>query len=124
MLGDENNNDLIDLTAIDRREVRAARHRRAGGPHGAALWRPCFCPPFYRRRSSRPRRARAGMPVIFTNDAHIPGLDRELVLWGTHGIARHARGADLARFWIRSRPITWWRSAATAASFRQGCSCC
>ena len=29
----------------------------------------------------------AGMPVVFTNDAHIPGIDRELALWGTHGIA-------------------------------------
>lgn len=29
----------------------------------------------------------AGMPVIFANDAHIPGLDRELELWGQHGIA-------------------------------------
>lgn len=28
-----------------------------------------------------------GMPVIFTNDAHIPGLDKELLLWGEHGIA-------------------------------------
>lgn len=28
-----------------------------------------------------------GMPVIFTNDAHIPGLDHELLLWGDHGIA-------------------------------------
>jgi len=27
------------------------------------------------------------MPVIFANDAHIPGLDRELALWGDHGIA-------------------------------------
>lgn len=30
---------------------------------------------------------RIGMPVIFANDAHIPGLDRELLLWGEHGIA-------------------------------------
>lgn len=29
----------------------------------------------------------ADMPVVFTNDAHIPGLDRELALWGQHGIA-------------------------------------
>lgn len=29
----------------------------------------------------------AGMPVIFCCDAHIPGLDRELDLWGPHGIA-------------------------------------
>lgn len=28
-----------------------------------------------------------GMHVIFANDAHIPGLDKELDLWGPHGIA-------------------------------------
>ena len=27
------------------------------------------------------------VPVIFANDAHIKGLDRELELWGEHGIA-------------------------------------
>lgn len=27
-----------------------------------------------------------GIPVIFLDDAHIPGLDRELELWGPHGI--------------------------------------
>lgn len=29
----------------------------------------------------------ADMPVIFCDDAHIPGVDRELDLWGEHGIA-------------------------------------
>lgn len=28
----------------------------------------------------------AGVPVVFVDDAHIPGLDRELELWGEHGI--------------------------------------
>ena len=28
----------------------------------------------------------AGVPVIFCNDAHIPGIDRELALWGDHGL--------------------------------------
>jgi len=28
----------------------------------------------------------AGLPVIFCDDAHIPGVDRELELWGEHGI--------------------------------------
>lgn len=30
---------------------------------------------------------KAGVPVIFANDAHIPGLDRELELWGPHNLA-------------------------------------
>lgn len=29
---------------------------------------------------------KANVPVIFANDAHIPGLDREFELWGPHGI--------------------------------------
>lgn len=28
----------------------------------------------------------AGLPVLFLNDQHISGLDRELELWGEHGI--------------------------------------
>lgn len=28
----------------------------------------------------------AGIPVIFTNDDHIEGVDKELELWGPHGI--------------------------------------
>lgn len=33
----------------------------------------------------------AGMPVIFCNDAHRRGTDRELLLWGEHGIAGETR---------------------------------
>ena len=29
----------------------------------------------------------AGVPVIFCNDAHLPGIDREFELWGEHAIA-------------------------------------
>lgn len=29
----------------------------------------------------------AGVPVVFCNDAHIKGIDRELKLWGDHAIA-------------------------------------
>lgn len=36
-------------------------------------------------RITRAARA-AGMPVIFANDDHIEGLDKELELWGPHGI--------------------------------------
>ena len=36
-------------------------------------------------RLTRAARA-AGLPVIFTNDDHIEGLDKELELWGPHGI--------------------------------------
>lgn len=33
----------------------------------------------------------AGVPVIFCNDAHVRCLDRELELWGEHGIAGESR---------------------------------
>lgn len=33
----------------------------------------------------------AGVPVVFCNDAHIRGLDRELELWGEHGVAGETR---------------------------------
>lgn len=33
----------------------------------------------------------SGVPVIFCNDAHILGLDRELDIWGEHGIAGETR---------------------------------
>ena len=35
----------------------------------------------------------AGVPVVFSNDAHIAGIDKEIELWGEHGIA----GTDSAR---------------------------
>lgn len=33
----------------------------------------------------------AGIPVIFCNDAHVRGLDRELELWGEHGVEGETR---------------------------------
>ena len=35
-----------------------------------------------------------GVPVIFCNDAHIAGIDRELKLWGDHAIAG-TKGAEV-----------------------------
>lgn len=34
-----------------------------------------------------------GIPVLFSCDAHLPGIDRELELWGDHGV----KGTDAAR---------------------------
>jgi nicotinamidase-related amidase len=36
------------------------------------------------------------MPVIYCNDAHIKGIDRELVLWGNHAI-KGTDGADVIK---------------------------
>lgn len=33
----------------------------------------------------------AGVPVVYCNDAHVRGIDRELELWGEHGVAGEVR---------------------------------
>ena len=58
MLGDENNNDLIDLSSIDRAKCALLVIDELGDPTGGPL-----------------------EPVL------LPGIDRELALWGAHGIA-------------------------------------
>lgn len=86
MLGDENNRDLIDLSAIDRAKCALLVIDELGDPTGTPL-EPVLLPSIL-QTAKLTRAARAvGMPVIFTNDAHLPGIDRELALWGTHGIA-------------------------------------
>ncbi len=45
----------------------------------------------------------AGMPVVFTCDAHLPGIDRELELWGDHGIAGSEAARPLAAFEVNER---------------------
>ncbi len=40
----------------------------------------------------------ARVPVLFVNDAHIHGLDRELDLWGEHGIRGTQGSKPLAQF--------------------------
>lgn len=37
---------------------------------------------------------KAGVPVIFCNDAHVKGIDHELKLWGDHAIAG-TKGAEV-----------------------------
>lgn len=37
---------------------------------------------------------KAGVPVIFSNDAHLAGIDRELKIWGDHAIAG-TKGAEV-----------------------------
>ena len=80
MLGDENNNDLIDLTSIDRAKCALLVIDELGDPTGGPL-EPVLLPAIQQTARA------AGMPVVFTNDAHLPGIDRELALWGAHGIA-------------------------------------
>lgn len=42
-----------------------------------------------------------GVPVIFSNDAHVLGLDKEIELWGEHGIAGTEGAKPLAEFEVQ-----------------------
>lgn len=46
-----------------------------------------------------------GLPVIFANDAHIPGLDQEIELWGEHGIKGTDSAQPLAAFEVQDSDI-------------------
>lgn len=41
---------------------------------------------------------KAGLPVLFTNDAHIEGVDRELELWDEHGVRNTDAAQPLVEF--------------------------
>lgn len=86
MLGDENNKDMIDLSAITAGECALLVIDELGNPEGGPLEAVLLEPTLNTARLCEAARA-SGMPVIFANDAHIPGLDNELKLWGAHGIA-------------------------------------
>lgn len=86
MLGDENNNDLIDLTSIDRAKCALLVIDELGDPTGGPL-EPVLLPAIHQTAKLTTAARAVGMPVVFTNDAHLPGIDRELALWGAHGIA-------------------------------------
>ena len=86
MLGDENNNDLIDLTSIDRAKCALLVIDELGDPTSTPL-EPVLLPAIQQTAKLTTAARAAGMPVVFTNDAHLPGIDRELALWGAHGIA-------------------------------------
>lgn len=86
MLGDENNQNLIDLADIDPRSCALLVIDELGDPAGGPLEGVLLKPTENTARLCEVARAHK-TPVIFANDAHIPDLDRELELWGAHGIA-------------------------------------
>lgn len=86
MLGDENNSDLVSLDEVDPRTCALVVIDELGDPVGGPLEGVLLEPTLNTARLAKAARA-AGVPVIFTNDAHIEGLDRELALWGPHGLA-------------------------------------
>lgn len=86
MLGDENNQDQVNLEDVDPSRCALLVIDELGDPTGGPLEDVLLPAILQTARLTEAARA-AGMPVIFSNDAHIPGLDRELELWGPHGIA-------------------------------------
>lgn len=46
-----------------------------------------------------------GVPVIFSDDNHIPGYDREIELWGEHGIRGTQGGEPVAAFDLQPSDI-------------------
>lgn len=86
MLGDEKKNMTVDLGAVDLDECALVVIDELGDPTGTLL--EDVLKPAIENTARLARAARArGVPVIFANDAHVPGLDHELDLWGEHGIA-------------------------------------
>ncbi|WP_165056743.1 MULTISPECIES: cysteine hydrolase family protein [unclassified Adlercreutzia] len=86
MLGDENNSDLVALDEVDPRTCALIVIDELGDPVGGPLEGVLLGPTLNTARLAKAAR-KASVPVIFTNDAHIEGLDRELALWGPHGLA-------------------------------------
>lgn len=86
MLGDENNHTQTALEAIDPARCALLGIDELGDPTGGPLESVLLQPILNTAILTQTARDH-GMPVIFTNDAHIPGLDHELELWGPHGIA-------------------------------------
>ncbi len=86
MLGDENNSDVIDLDEVDPRTCALLIIDETDDPSGGPLEDTLLAPTLNTARIARVAREH-DVPVIFADDAHIEGLDRELELWGNHCLA-------------------------------------
>ena len=85
MLGDEKNTDLVSLDDLDLKKTAVLVIDELGDASATPPETGIFDAVMKTKEildAARP----AGIPVIFTNDAHIPGIDKELLLWGPHGI--------------------------------------
>ena len=86
MLGDENNNQQVDLESVKLESCALLVIDELGDPTGGPLETVLLEPTLNSARLARAARA-ARVRVIFAIDAQIPGLDKELALWGVQGIA-------------------------------------
>ncbi len=86
MLGDENNSEQLDLAQFNAKKTALLVIDELGDPTGGPL-EGVIMPAIENTARIADAAREAGVPVIYANDAHISGLDRELLLWGEHGIA-------------------------------------
>lgn len=86
MLGDEKNEELVDLNTIDL-ESTAILVIDELGDAAAAPEETGILAATLNTARILPLARTANIPVIYLNDAHIEGIDRELDLWGLHGLA-------------------------------------
>lgn len=86
VLGDELNKDAFDLSDLEKSRCALLVIDILGDPEASPMKDALMPVVESAARLCAAARA-AGVPVVFANDAHIPGLDRELDLWGMHGIA-------------------------------------
>ena len=80
MLGDETKKTMVDIDAIDPDECALVVIDELGDPTGTPL-EPVLKPAIENTARLAAAARTHGVPVVFANDAHLPGL------WGEHGIA-------------------------------------
>ncbi|MDO4503193.1 MAG: isochorismatase family cysteine hydrolase [Coriobacteriia bacterium] len=86
MLGDEKNEELVNLDEIDLAQTAILVIDELGDAEAAPEQTGILAATLNTARIL-PLARTAGVPVIYVNDAHIEGLDHELDLWGLHGLA-------------------------------------
>ena len=85
MLGDEKNEKLVDLATVDLGSTAILVIDELGDAAAAPEETGILAATLNTARIL-PLARTANVPVIFVNDAHIEGIDRELDLWGLHGL--------------------------------------
>lgn len=86
MLGEGKGEGVLDLSSVDPGRCALLVIDALGDPEGGPLEGALLEPTINCGRLAEAAR-RVGIPIILLNDAHLKGIDRELALWGDHGLA-------------------------------------
>lgn len=86
MLGEGKEEVVLDLGSVEPESCALLIIDVLGDPEGGPLEEVLLRPTLNCARLAEAARL-VGMPVILANDAHLEGIDRELLLWGPHGLA-------------------------------------